>query len=347
MAELQPLVSIIMPAHNAAAFIGDAIGSVLAQTYTNWELLVIDDASTDGTGEIVRGFQDERIRYFPVERIGSPSGVRNVGLKNTRGELIAFLDADDLYYPDSLEKLACPLLTHPEYTAVFGFAQYMDEAGNDLPNPIALVPDGNGAYRLPSFYRKTWKEIVAGNVNCLLAALMLRKSTQERVGYFDETLCGPEDYHFYLRIYLDNFEGFHCLPDYIYRYRIHSASLTKSPEHVDRVLSSSLRIVDWLYGEADIPVTVWRHRSESYTETYRYLARERILGNQPTLGRNIVMQAFFNPHVRKVHWFRKCFPLLIRSFLPHRFDRVLVEFRWVLFNRVLAGKHVPSPASSG
>lgn len=338
----QPLVSIIMPAHNAALFIGDAIRTVLAQTYTNWELLVIDDASTDGTGEIVQSFPDERIRYFPVERIGSPSGVRNVGLKNTQGELIAFLDADDLYYPDSLEKLARPLLEHPEYTAAFGFAQYMDENGIDLPNPMQLLENGDGTYALPATYRKEWKEIVAGTVNCLLAALMLRKSTQERIGYFDETLCGPEDYHFYLRIYLDNFEGFHCLPDYIYRYRIHSASLTKSPEHLHRVLSSSLRIMDWLYTEADIPAEVRPYRSNSYTEVYRYLARERILNNQPALGREIVLQGFRNPYLQKIHWLQKCFPLLLRSFLPHQFDRFLVELRWVVSNRLLTGKLLPA-----
>ena len=127
----RPEVSIIMPAYNAARFIEDAIRSVQAQTLTDWELLIIDDASADNTGEIVSQLQqkDARILYHRVERIGSPAGVRNAGLKRAQGRFIAFLDADDLYYPDTLERLRKALLADETLSAVYGFSFSMNEDG--------------------------------------------------------------------------------------------------------------------------------------------------------------------------------------------------------------------------
>src|SRR5438128_160825 len=109
-----PLVSIIMPTYNAGRFIGRAIQSVLEQTYPNWELIIVDDASSDETTSVVQSFKDSRIRYHKAERIGHPAGVRNTGLRMAQGEFIAFLDSDDLYFPESLEKLARPLLQNQD-----------------------------------------------------------------------------------------------------------------------------------------------------------------------------------------------------------------------------------------
>ncbi len=332
--QVTPLISIIMPAYNAANYIGQAIESVLAQTYSNWELLVVDDDSTDETGAIVQSYIDSRIQYIRVERIGSPSGVRNVGLKASQGELISFLDADDLYYPNALDMLSKALINDPERTAVFGFPNHIDEHGNSLPNPISLRKNQGENYSLPSNYKKSWKEIVAGNVICLLAALMLRRSTLERVGLFNEKLYGPEDFEFYLKIYLDNFEGFHCLPAYIYEYRIHSASLTKTPENMTRVLQSSLDIVQWLFSEANVPEDVYSYKSLAFTEVYRYLARERLLNQQPELAREILSKSFENGCIKKIDWFAHCFPLMIRSFIPYPLDHFMVTLRLQLRNHI-------------
>src|ERR1700744_5385897 len=100
------LISIIMPAYNAENFIGSAIESVLDQTYLNWELIVVNDGSTDQTAAIVETFaaSDKRIKCIsqPNMRQGA---ARNTGIKNSRGDLIAFLDADDLWLPGKLELL--------------------------------------------------------------------------------------------------------------------------------------------------------------------------------------------------------------------------------------------------
>ena len=98
------LVSIIMPSYNTAKYIGDSIRSVLAQTYTNWELIIVDDCSTDNSDEIVAQFKDSRITYVKNERNSGAAISRNRALKMAKGKWIAFLDSDDLWTPDKLEK---------------------------------------------------------------------------------------------------------------------------------------------------------------------------------------------------------------------------------------------------
>src|SRR5665213_625132 len=98
-----PHVSVVMPAHNAAAFIARTISSALAQSVSHFELLIVDDGSTDETAAIARQFasRDPRIRIFTTVNLGA-SGARNIGMEQARGELIAFLDSDDLWSRDYL-----------------------------------------------------------------------------------------------------------------------------------------------------------------------------------------------------------------------------------------------------
>lgn len=98
------LVSIIMPSFNTGRFIGESIQSVLNQTYTNWELLIVDDCSIDHTEKVVFSFKDDRIRYFRNEENVGAALARNRAMREARGEWIAFLDSDDLWMPEKLEK---------------------------------------------------------------------------------------------------------------------------------------------------------------------------------------------------------------------------------------------------
>lgn len=98
------LVSIIMPSWNTERFIAETIKSVINQTYTNWELLIVDDCSTDKTDEIVASFNDNRIKYFHNEKNSGAALTRNKALREAKGEWIAFLDSDDLWMPEKLEK---------------------------------------------------------------------------------------------------------------------------------------------------------------------------------------------------------------------------------------------------
>ena len=108
---VENLVSIVMPSYNTGRFIAESIESVLAQTYTNWELLIVDDASTDNTDEVVKKFTElakvndvSKIRYFKNDCNRGAAYSRNRALREARGEWVAFLDSDDLWLPNKLEK---------------------------------------------------------------------------------------------------------------------------------------------------------------------------------------------------------------------------------------------------
>ncbi len=93
-----------MPSYNTARFIADSISSVFCQTYTNWELIIVDDCSNDDTDSIVASFKDDRIKYFKNEKNSGAAVSRNRALREAKGKWIAFLDSDDLWYPEKLEK---------------------------------------------------------------------------------------------------------------------------------------------------------------------------------------------------------------------------------------------------
>lgn len=101
---MQDLVSIIMPSYNTAQYITESIQSVLNQTYANWELIIVDDCSTDNTDEVVASIHDERIRYLKNEKNSGAAVSRNRALREAKGRWIAFLDSDDLWMPEKLEK---------------------------------------------------------------------------------------------------------------------------------------------------------------------------------------------------------------------------------------------------
>lgn len=124
------LVSIIMPSWNTASFIQESIDSVLAQTYDNWELLLVDDCSTDNTDEIVEKYCDKRIRYFKNEKNSGAALTRNRAIREARGEWVAFLDSDDLWHPEKLEKMLQFMKTN-EYT--FAYHEYTKIDENSLP----------------------------------------------------------------------------------------------------------------------------------------------------------------------------------------------------------------------
>lgn len=125
------LVSVIMPSWNTGKFIAESIESVINQTYTNWELIIVDDCSTDNTDEIVAGFADERIRYLKNEKNSGAALTRNRAIREARGEWIAFLDSDDLWMPEKLEH---QIQFMQEHHAVFSYHEYIkiDEQSQPL-----------------------------------------------------------------------------------------------------------------------------------------------------------------------------------------------------------------------
>src|SRR4051812_24472999 len=112
-ASARGLVSIIIPTYNRAAYLGAAIASVRAQTFADWELIVVDDGSTDETAAMLDELSDPRIRVLRIGHSGSESITRNAGLRLAEGEWVAFLDSDDLWVPEKLERQLAQMVAQP------------------------------------------------------------------------------------------------------------------------------------------------------------------------------------------------------------------------------------------
>lgn len=129
---MNELVSIIMPSYNTAKFISETIDLVLTQTYTNWELIIVDDCSTDNTDEVVKSFlSDDRIKYIKNEKNSGAAFSRNRALCEAKGKWIAFLDSDDLWFPEKLEK-QISFMKKNDYR--FSYTNYIEIDEFSIPN---------------------------------------------------------------------------------------------------------------------------------------------------------------------------------------------------------------------
>lgn len=132
-------VSVVMPAYNSGRFITEAISSVLAQTYSNWELLIVDDASTDATAELLQNFrQDDRIKIFRFSENKGTQFSRNKAIEEASGDFIAFLDADDLWKPEKLY-LQLQMMQTNKLPACFSSYELISENGQNLHTKIEAL----------------------------------------------------------------------------------------------------------------------------------------------------------------------------------------------------------------
>lgn len=127
-----PLVSIVMPAYNAMKYLPSAIASVMYQTWENWELCIVDDASADETGAYLDSLQDPRIRVFHNEINRGTAYSRNRGIHEAKGGWIAFLDSDDMWREDKLEKQIAVIENYPDAALVFTGSAFIDDNGNQM-----------------------------------------------------------------------------------------------------------------------------------------------------------------------------------------------------------------------
>ncbi len=188
----EPLVSVIVGVYNKARHVEACVQSVLAQTHRRFELIIVDDASTDDSAERIAAVKDPRIRFSRrTENSGRPAVPRNAGLRLAQGEFIAFLDADDLWRPAKLERQVACLATQPETGLVHTQCLVIDEAGRELHERHAGRPPLAGDCLLP-LLEHCWVSI---------SSVLVRKAVCAQVGFFDEHLAlrGREDYDWLLR----------------------------------------------------------------------------------------------------------------------------------------------------
>ncbi len=191
---LQPLVNIVIPAFNRKEFLQQAVASVIAQTYTNWELVVVDDGSTDKTKETIGSLHDKRIRVFSIPHCGNIAKLRNTGAAAGSGEWITFLDSDDLWIPGKLE-LQLKFLQQEKKLWSYGGFELMNENGQTISNRTGKYIPHSG-----------WitKELLMNKAAATIGSLMVSRKLFEELGGFDSDpeLVLREDYELVLRLSL-------------------------------------------------------------------------------------------------------------------------------------------------
>lgn len=207
---MEPLVSVIVVTYNRAHFLKDALDSIKRQTFKAYEIILVDDGSTDDTRKIAEKY--ERIRYIYQEH-GGISKARNTGVKAARGKWIAFLDSDDLWKEDKLQKQTDYLQSHMECRIVFTtFSNFTD------------IPEDKLDVRQ--------KELLQTVIEWCVPTALIDRSLFDEIGLFDETMEYGEDTDWVFRLKFSKINVGHCVDEILYLRRIHSSNITTSRKEI-------------------------------------------------------------------------------------------------------------------
>ena len=250
-----PRVSIVVPVYNAERTLAATLRSVWAQTFGDFELLVVNDGSTDGTAALLAGQSDPRLRVISHRNAGV-SASRNRGVAEARGEFVAFLDGDDLWTPDKLQAQVAALQGAPDAALVYSWTDLIDEAGRVIQRGSHVVANG-----------RVYPLLASRNFLDCGSTPLIRRSALIEAGPFDETLKGGEDWDLWLR--LATRHAFVCLPVVQVQYRVHGSSAVSRPEQQVRDVRTVIaRAV------ARLPASPERERIErlATANLYKYVA---------------------------------------------------------------------------
>ena len=190
-----PKISVIIPTYNHGRFVGKAINSVLNQTYKDFEIIVVDDGSTDNTRGLINAYGNQ-IKYIYQANQGLASA-RNTGIQASRAKYVAFLDADDWFAKENLEIKVSYMQNHPEATWVYSDWQYLDDKGNYLEKGSTIFK-----YAQKRLTGHIFEELVYNRNFISPCTVAVKKTTLEDVGYFDPAVICQEDLDLWLRISL-------------------------------------------------------------------------------------------------------------------------------------------------
>jgi glycosyltransferase involved in cell wall biosynthesis len=271
----RPKVSVVVPTYNREDTIGAAVQSVLDQTFADFEILVIDDGSTDSTEAIVCGIGDPRVSYYRQQHSGLPAVARNNGLRRAQGEYIAFLDSDDLWLRDKLAIQVAYMDAHPDvalsYTNTYQFRQDPELCDRQ---PLLGTDDGFSGHVFEQLY---------GRQRIPNLTVMIRALVVDTAGMLDEDprLKANEDYEYWLRIAHKYEIGYVDMP--LAKYRQHPDGISKARVATYEAKLALIEKLDGLY-----PEFVSRHqqkRGRWLSQVRYYLGRALLLEGQPQAAR--------------------------------------------------------------
>jgi glycosyltransferase involved in cell wall biosynthesis len=214
MEDMSDLVSIVIPTFNRAKILPRAIECVMAQAYQNFEIVIVDDASSDETPRLFEGVGDSRIRFLRLAENVGGAEARNVGWRSARGGFVAFLDSDDAWLPDKLAKQLQAIHEAGRKTGlVYTGLLYCDAAGT--------VTDR----RLDARRGDLADDILATNFVGSLSSVLVRRSCLEQISGLDSTLKSCQDWDLYIR--LARVCQFECVPEYLVRYLVDKSDVNR------------------------------------------------------------------------------------------------------------------------
>lgn len=228
--DAQPLVSVIMNCLNSEKYLRAAIDSVYAQTYSNWEIIFWDNASSDSSADIARSYQDGHLRYFRGANTVPLGQARNLAIEQSRGEFIAFLDCDDLWLPEKLEKQIPLFLADPEVGLVYSDTYFFNENGSQTRLHSRKIP-----------YRGRRFQELLNSYAISLETAMLRRAALDSLSYwFDEQFNFIEEYDLFVRIGL--YWKIDFVPEVLAKWRVHGESWSwRDP---DSFVVESIKMLD-------------------------------------------------------------------------------------------------------
>lgn len=308
-----PTISVIVPAYNAEQTILETINSVLQQTFSDFELIVINDGSTDRTLELLSTVKDTRLKIFSYLNGGVPVA-RNYGLSHAIGDFIAFLDADDLWTPDKLELQLATLQQHPEAGVVYSWAYYMDEKGESFHADSPIFFEGNVYSQL------LLRDFIVSGSNCTI-----RREAIKSVGEFDSSIPGADDWDYWIRLALH--WPFVVVPKLQIFYRQSPGSVSSKVEAMEK---NNLRVIEKGFQAA--PPEMQYLKNQSLANTYRYsahlyLTRVGSADAAKQAAKKLWMAIRLYPQILRESWTRNLSlkALLIRLISP-KVSRPLIQF---------------------
>ena len=188
-----PTVSAVMPSYNRLNFLRAAVASVLAQTFTDWELIIADDGSDDETRQYLEGLRTTpRIKLLLLKHCGNPGAVRNAAVRAARGEWLAFLDSDDLWHPDKLATQLALMRDNPRWRWSYDAIDRIDSGGSVIPRPGGQPRSRPQGDILEEVIR--WRAAVA------MPTVVVQRALFDEAGGFDETQRMFEDFDLWMRL---------------------------------------------------------------------------------------------------------------------------------------------------
>lgn len=249
-----PKVTIVIPAFNAMKYLAETIDSVFNQTYQDFEVLIVDDGSTDETFNWVSQLSQKKSKVQLISQTNQGvQKARNRGIKEARGEYIAFLDADNLWEPTKLQKQVDALNKNPEAGLCYTWTALADKQGKATGRVVASHAEGN-----------VWQQLTEINFVCCGSTPLIRRSCLNTIGLFAEDLRFSEDWDMWLRIALKY--PFIVVKEPLVRYRQHEAGISKNCQSM---LDTSRILIERNF--ANVPTELLHFRNRSYGCIYLYL----------------------------------------------------------------------------